>query len=202
MKLRILTPTLLVSLLLVQPLAGDHTFAQRAKRTKQARSQIQTWYVFVSPEGDFTLSFPRKPSREADEPGPNSPVKSYGLYTQNGMRFSVNSQAGSGDPNSPLANEWNDRYEQSLLSSYRENKRRVIHSQRIAKNGFEAEIWDSSADNGESINYVIQTILRRGRIYTLLCGSEVYGQKVSKSICRKFFSSMQFIEDTAARSTR
>jgi hypothetical protein len=201
MKLRVLAPTL-VSLLLFQPLIGKGTFAQRAKRTRQTRSRVQPWYVFVSPDGDFTLSFPGKPSREADEPGPNSPVKTYGLYTENSMRFSVNFQNGFGDPNSRLANEWNDHYEQELLASHRRNRLNVVHTRRIEKNGFEVEIWDSrNSDSGESINYLIQTILRQGRIYTLLCGSEIYGRRVDKAICSQFFSSLQF-SDANARSSR
>lgn len=82
-----------------------------------------------------------------------------------------------------------------LLSNDRKSKRRVVHTRRIGKNGFEAEIWDSSSGSGESINYVRQTILRRGRIYTLLCGSETYGRRVEKSTCRQFFDSMHFLTE-------
>ena len=195
MKLRILTTALLIGILLIQPSIGT---AQKRKRSKHAPAQIDRWYVFVSPDSDFTLSFPDKPNREADEPGPITVYKSYGLYTQNQMRFSITFTEVPGDPNSRLANEWNDGYGQELLSKDREEKRRVVHTQRIGKNIFEAEIWDSGTDTGESINYVRQTILRRGRIYTLLCGSEIYGRKVDRSICRRFFNSMRFIPDSAA----
>ena len=36
-------------------------------------------------------------------------------------------------------------------------------------------------DSDESINYTQQTILGQGRIYTLLCGSLIYGRSVDKS---------------------
>ncbi|SRR5258707_9434271 len=193
MKLRILTTALLTGILLIQPSIGT---AQKGKRNKHVPAQIDRWYVFVSPDGDFTLSFPDKPNREADEPGPVTAFKSYGLYTQNRMRFSINFTQLSSDPNSSVTNEWNDGLEQSLLKEDRENKRRVVHTQRIGKNIFEAEIWDLDSDTGESINYVRQTILRRGRIYTLLCGSEIYGRPMNKSICRRFLNSMHFINDT------
>jgi hypothetical protein len=109
------------------------------------------------------------------------------------MHFSINSQGSFADPNPRLANEWNDYYERGILSTDRKNKRRVVNTRRIGKNGFEAEIWDSSSDSGESINYIRQTILRQGRIYTLLCGSEIYGRRVDKPTCRQFFNSMNFI---------
>jgi len=194
MKLRILTTALLTGILLIQPSIGT---AQKGKRRKHAPAQINRWYVLVGPDGDFTLSFPDRPNREADEPGPVTMYKTYGLYTQNQMRFSITFTEVPGDPNSRLANEWNGGVEQELLSKDRQEKRRVVHTQRIGKNIFEAEIWDSGTDTGESINYIRQTIVRHGRIYTLLCGSEIYGRKLDKSICRRFFNSMHFIPDSS-----
>ncbi len=197
MELRILTTALVAAILLIQPSIGT---AQTGKRSRRAPAQIDRWYVFVSPDGDFTLSFPDKPNRESDGDGPVTPILSYGLYTQNGMRFSINFQGTSGDPNAPLHNEWDDEYERHLLATDRAEKRRVVSTRRIGKNTFEAEIWDSSSDSGDSINYIRQTILRQGRIYTLLCGSEIYGRHLNKPICRRFFNSMRFIPDT--RSSR
>src|SRR5258708_27427497 len=194
MKLRVLTIALLTTLLLIQSSTG---VAQKGKRTRHARTPPDRRYVFVSPEGDFTLSFPEKPGREADEPGPDSVFKSYGLYTQNGMRFSVNFSQLPIDPTLPSANQWTDEVERSLLADDRENKRHVVSSRRLGKNTFEAEIWDASNNTGESLNYVRQTIFRRGKVYTLLCGSEILGRRVDKSICRRFFNSMHFIGKTA-----
>jgi len=193
MKFRILTSALLISLLIFQPSGG---IAQKGKRSKQTRTRADRWYVLVSPDGDFTLSFPDTPNREADAAGPITPITTYGLHTKNRMRFSVNFQGLSANPDPHLANEWNDQYEQRSLANDRENKRRVVHTQRIGKNIFEAEIWDSSSDSGESINYIRQSIIQHARIYTLLCGSEIYGRPVDKSICRRFFNSMHFINDT------
>ena len=149
MKLRILTTALLTGILLIQPPIGT---PQKGKRSRHAPTQIDRWYVFVSPDGDFTLSFPDKPNREADEPGPDSVFKSYGLYTQSGMRFSVNFSQLPMDPNLPSANQWTDEVERSLLADDRENKRHLVSSRRIGKNTFEAEIWDASNNTGESLN--------------------------------------------------
>jgi hypothetical protein len=110
------------------------------------------------------------------------------------MRFSVNFQGAAGDPNSSLNNEWNDGYEKELLAKDREEKRRVVSTRRIGKDTFEKEIWDSGTDTGEAINYLMQTIVRRGRIYTLLCGSEIYGRPLHRPTCRRFLDSLRFID--------
>ena len=196
MKLRILTLALLLSLLAINASVRDSVLAQRSNKNTHRAAKVDRWYVLVGPDGEFTLSFPQKPDREADEAGPVTPIRSYGLYTQNGMRFSVNFQDVSPGPDWRLANEWNDDYEKGFLSKKTENKQRVVHTQRIGKNIFEAEIWDSSSDSGQSINYITQTIIRRARIYSLLCGSQIYGRRVDKSVCRRFFNSMHFISDT------
>jgi len=198
MKVKILSFALILSFLAISASVRDSVLAQRTTKNRHRVAGIDRWYVFVSPHGDFTLSFPEKPNREADESGPDSVFKSYGLYTQNGMRFSVNFSQLPMDPNLPSANQWTDEVERSLLADDRENKRRLVSSRRIGKNTFEAEIWDASNSTGESLNYLRQTIFRRGRVYTLLCGSEILGRRVDKSICRRFFNSMHFIPDSAA----
>jgi hypothetical protein len=114
-------------------------FAQRTRTRKHNIATVDRWYVFVSPDGDFTLAFPQKPTREPDGQGPRTPIKSYGLHTENRMRFSINSQGIAEGPIWNLANEWNEGYEQEQLARDRENNRRVVHTQRIDKHTFEAE---------------------------------------------------------------
>jgi hypothetical protein len=197
MKVRILTLALILSFLAISASVGDSVLAQRTTKNRHRVAGIARWHVFVSPDGDFTLSFPQKPDREPDAAGPVTVITSYGLYTQNGMRFSVNSQGSSGDPNSRLNNQWDDEYEKALLAKYREDNLRVVNTRRIGKNTFEAEIWDSSSDKsqtGQSINYIMRTILRQRRIYTLLCGSEIYGRLLNQPTCRRFFDSLSFID--------
>jgi len=192
-KLRIFTIAL--ATLVLASLYGG-AFAQRARTPKHNIATVDRWYVFVSPDGDFTLSFPQKPNREPDGQGPRTPIKSFGLYTENRMRFSINFQGLAEGPIWSLANEWNDGYSQEQLTRDRENDRRVVHTQRIDKHTFEAEIWDAGTDTGESINYIRRTIVRRARLYSLLCGSEIYGRKVDKGTCRRFFNSMRFLDTT------
>jgi hypothetical protein len=195
-KLRIFTIAL-TTLVLASLYSG--AFAQRTRTRKENIATVDRWYVLVSPDGDFTLSFPQKPNREADGQGPRTPIKSYGLYTENQMRFSINFQGLTEGPIWSLANEWNDGYSQEQLTRDRENNRRVVHTQRIDRHTFEAEIWDAATDTGESINYIRRTIVRRARLYSLLCGSEIYGRKVDKGTCRRFFNSMRFLDTTPTK---
>lgn len=197
MPARLIMATLLAALLILT----SSITAQQRKRTKRSHDGSNQWYVFISPNGEFKISFPDKPNREPDGEGPVTPIQTYGLYTQNGMRFSLNFQGTHGDPDSKLNDEWNDGYEKELLAKNREEKRRVVSSRRIGKNTFEEEIWDSGTDTGEAINYLMQTIVRRGRIYTLLCGSETYGHPLDRPTCRRFLDSLRFI-DTSNGTTR
>jgi hypothetical protein len=195
-KFRIFT-IVLASLFLASLCSG--TIAQRAKTRKHVAT-VDRWYVFVSPDGDFTLSFPEKPVREPDGQGPRTLIRSYGLNTESRMRFSINFQGAAESPILNLSNEWNEGYEQELLSRDREENRRVVHTQRIDKHTFEAEIWDAGTDTGESINYIRRTIVRQGRIYTVLCGSGIYGRKVDKATCRRFFNSMRFLDPQRSKN--
>jgi hypothetical protein len=191
MKAKLLTATLLAALLIQIPCVS----AQKRRTTRPARNLTPKWYVFISPDGDFTIAFPEKSDREPDEDGPVTKIQSYGLYTANGMRFSVNFQGSSGDPNSRLNNEWDDKYERALLAKYRQDNLRVVKTRRIGKNTFEAEIWDSTSDksqSGQSINYIVRTILRQRHIYSLLCGSEIYGRPLNQAVCRQFFQFYAF----------
>ena len=170
--------------------------------TTTVRVASDGWYNLVSTDGAFAISFPEKPNQEPDGQGPNSAIHNYGLYSKNRMRFSINFQNAAGDPNSSINNEWNDSYEAAVLASDRDQKRRVVSIRRIGKNIFEQEVWDSNAPSGESINYLIQTIVRQGRIYTLLCGSEIYGQPLNKSTCRRFLDSFRFVDSDKRASSR
>jgi hypothetical protein len=61
-KLRIFTIAL-ASLVLASPYGG--AFAQRARTRKHNVATVVRRYVFVSPDGDFTLSFPRESPSKA-----------------------------------------------------------------------------------------------------------------------------------------
>lgn len=151
------------------------------------------WYIFKGPDGEFTLTFPTKPHREPDGQGPTTIIRSYALNTANGMRFSVNMQDAGGNPDARSNNEWGPDHETMVAAAARQNGERVVQIHRVSKNVVELELWQTVQQNGANINYLRRDILRRGRVYSLGCGSVIDGRPVDKSICRRFFNSMRFL---------
>lgn len=167
-------------------------FAQQQNRTKRYVRRVgDKWYKFTGPDSDFTLTFPARPTREPDGQGPITLMRSYALNTQTGMRFSVVFQDLGGNPLARSNNEWAADQEQIVAAASRNNGERVVQIRRLSKNVIEWELRQVVRQTGVDINYLRRDIIRRGRTYTLACGS-VTGTDVNKSICRRFFQSMQF----------
>jgi|SRR6185312_5540378 len=168
------------------------TLGQQQKRTKSNTRRISDkWYKFTGPDGDFTLTFPAKPTREPDGQGPITLMRSYGLNTQTAMRFSVVFQDLGGSPLARSNNEWAADQEQIVAAASRNNGERVVQIRRLSKNVIEWELRQVVPQTGVDINYLRRDIIRRGRTYTLACGS-INGTDVNKSICRRFFESIRF----------
>lgn len=176
------------------PFAMHTMAAQRHRPTRRStRPAADQWYTFTSPDEDFTLDFPLKPRREREDQGPITLIRTYGLNTKDGMRFSINFQDVGGDPQARRSNEFSPDHEEEIAAVARRDGRRMVQIHRLAKNMIEMEYRMTLAEAGANINYLERTILRRGRVYSLACGSVVDGGDVDKSICRKFFNSMRFL---------
>jgi hypothetical protein len=128
--------------------------------------------------------------------GPTTLIRSYGLVTRNGMRFSINFQDMGGDPLAPESNEWGRNTEQLVSEAARKDGLRVVQTHRIEKNIVETELWQTVPDTGANINYLRRSILWRARVYSLACGSVINGKERNKSICRRFFSSFRFTKSS------
>src|ERR1041385_5342571 len=64
---------------------GQGAEASARRRTddsgQSARALLAApWFTFRSPDGDFTLNFPRKPGRGKDVEGPISVIRNYDVY--------------------------------------------------------------------------------------------------------------------------
>jgi hypothetical protein len=160
------------------------------------------WYVWTSPDGDFRLEFPGKPSPKEGIEGPLTIIRAFEVTTNTGMSFSVNFYDLGGDPRAPENNEWSRESEAITSNADRVAGRRVVQIHRLEKNILEAEIWQTVTETGFDINYLRQSIVRRGRVYTLACGSVINGSSVDKPICRRFFNSMRFISKPSHRAQR
>jgi hypothetical protein len=185
---------LLISILILTVAPKWVAFGQR--RTSSRKSNTTTpvgWYSFTGPEGDFSLAFPAKPQPfESDIEGPVTTIRHYHLSTKDGKYFSVNIQDMGGDPRSRDANEFDPDNEGIVAVAARERGERVVQVHRLAKNIFEMEVWQPVKDTQEKLHRLDHAILRRGRMYTLGCGSLIDNKEVDKSTCRKFFNSIRF----------
>jgi len=176
---------------LVIVLFTNQGMSQRRKKTRP-RPVTRSWYLFTSPDKDFTLRFPQEPKREPDGEGPITMIRSYAVNTENGMRFGINFQDVGGDPHSAQNNQWASYLEQMQTDAARNRGERVVQIHRLAKNIVDMEVWQVVPQTGARINFLNRSILWRGRVYTLGCGSLVNNEVANKVICRQFFNSIRF----------
>jgi hypothetical protein len=175
--------------------AGHVTAVQRHGVRKRSPTPVaQRWYTFKGSDGDFTLDFPRAPERLPDGQGPVTIIRSYALTTPDGSHFSVNFQDIGGNPQSRDDNEFPPDHEQVVAAGVREDGMRVVQTRRLAKNVVEAEYRVTSPVTGDELDYLLRTILRRGRVYTLSCGVVVAGKEIDRSLCGRFFGSLRFLK--------
>lgn len=182
------------TLLVIAPLNWP-TIAQRRGSSRESNKSATPlgWYVFKGPDGDFSLAFPAKPQPlESDVEGPVTAIRHYHLSTKGGKYFSVNIQDMGGDPLSRDANEFDQNDESKVAVAARERGERVVQVHRLAKNVIEMEVWQPVKDTPNKLHRLDHAILRRGRMYTLGCGSLIDNKEVDRAVCRKFFKSIRF----------
>jgi hypothetical protein len=160
------------------------------------------WYVFTSPDGDFKLEFPGKPSEEPAIEGPVTLIRMFGVNTADGIRFSINFQDIGGDPQAPENNEWRPDLEEITSAADRNRGLRVVQVHRLARNIVETEIQETIADTQTDIRYLRRSLIRRGRLYTFICGSFANDKPINKPLCQRFFNSMRFIGTRSLRHAR
>lgn len=97
-----------------------------------------------------------------------------------------------GEPRSRDANEFGQKDEIIAAAAARDRGERVVQVHRVAKNIIEMEVWQPVKDTPNTLHRLDHAILRRGRLYTLGCGSLIDNKKVDRIVCRKFFKSMRF----------
>lgn len=171
------------------------TFAQRrGVRSRTSYPVADRWYTFKGPDSDFTLDFPRAPQRDPDVQGPVTLIRGYSLTTKDGTRFSINFQDIGGDPRSRGGNEYALDYEEQATAAAREQGRRVVQVHRLAKNVVEFEYRITVEENNAEISYLERSIMRRGRVYSVSCGTVVDRGEIDRPACRRFFNSMRFLK--------
>lgn len=170
-------------------------FAQRrGVQNRKSYPPTDRWHTFKGPDGDFTLDFPFAPQRDPDAQGPVTLIRGYSLTTKDGMRFGINFQDIGGDPRSRGGNEYAPDYEEQTTDAAREQGRRVVQVHRLAKNIVEFEYRLTVEENRSEISYLERSIMRRGRVYSVSCGTVIDGGEIDRRACRRFFNSMRFLK--------
>ena len=119
-------------------------------------------------------------------------IRQYEVSTKAGNHFSINLQDVGGDPRSRNANEFGQEDEIVAAAAARERGERVVQVHRLSKNIIEMEVWQPVKDTQDKLHRLDHAILRRGRMYTLGCGSLIGNKEADKPTCRKFFKSIRF----------
>lgn len=192
-RLAVALATLCLLVLLI--FTAQITFAQRRRvHNRKARPSADRWYTFKGPDGDFTLDFPSSPQRDPDTQGPVTIIRGYSLTTKDGTRFGINFQDIGGDTRSRDDNEFAPEFEEQSTAAARSLGRRVVHVHRLAKNVVEFEYRMTVEETKAEISYLERSIVRRGRVYSVSCGTVVDGREIDRSACRRFFSSLRFLK--------
>lgn len=185
-------------------LAQGKSRKQRSSSTPSATASNQIsrkWYVFKSPDGDFSLEFPAKPRQLINGQGPVTIIQQFDLFLEGGHWFSINFQDLGGDPETPANNEWSEDMERENSAADRAEGRRIVHIHRISRSIIDAEILQTLPNSETNSRYLRRSIIRRARVYSLACGSLVNDQPINNELCQKFFGSLHFMKKPAPRKS-
>jgi hypothetical protein len=206
-------PLFFISAILI--FSGFQTWAQEGPRTgarpkPQARrpqtrpteTPTDRWMTFTGPDGDFSVSFPVRPTPETLRPdmqGPVTAIRAYDAATD-WVHFHINFQDYGGDPDSPEANSFGgSAYEQEMARGLRGDGVLVISARRLAPNISELEFWAPATHPPyKKLHSLVRDIIYRGRGYHMSCGSRIQGEEVDRQACRRFFNSFRLTRKATA----
>lgn len=168
--------------------AGESSISPlRSKQTTQNKAQRRPgkWYIFTSPDHDFTIEFPSKPAREEDAPGIVGVIRRYSSTTDTYYFGIVYQDVGHS------ARDLTPTHEESTAALLEERGHKIISVRRLSKNTSQTELWSPSQTPGKFLHRIDRTIVSNDRIYTLGCSSRVAEREVDKAMCRRFFGSFR-----------
>ncbi|HEX8708804.1 MAG TPA: hypothetical protein VF723_11220 [Pyrinomonadaceae bacterium] len=189
----------LVLLLLISVIAaqGQSTSVKSRKPEPRQKGQIASqapakWYTFTSPDEDFTLTFPVKPTRLPDVQTESAIVRHYGAETTD-IYFDLNFQDLLVPADDPAYSTFGPRYEITRAQNVSRDGSRVIGHRRVAANVSDMERWQAPGQRDRYIHLLTRSIVHNGRLYLLGCSARPFNQEVDKKVCRRFFNSFRII---------
>lgn len=172
--------------------------AATRKSAPQQRSRVPgqqasaRWYVFTSPDEDFTLEFPVKPTRLPDVQTESAVVRHYGTETAD-VYFDLNFQDVLVSADDPAYGTFGPQYEMTRAQNVSKDGSRVIGYRRVAQNISDMERWQATGQGDRYIHLLTRSIIHNGRLYLLGCSARPFNQEVDKGVCRRFFNSFRII---------
>jgi hypothetical protein len=149
-------------------------------------------YPFTSPDEDFTLEFPVKPTRLPDVQTESALIRHYGAETT-GIYFDLNFQDLLVPADDPAYSTFGPRYEITRAQNVSRDGSRVIGYRRVAANISDMERWQATGQRDRYIHLLTRSIVHNGRLYLLGCSAHPFNQEVDKKVCRRFFNSFRII---------
>lgn len=183
---------LLISAYTVKPQQTRQQRDNSASSPIIAESVNPKWFLFRSPDGDFTLEFPARPKRIQDVQGAITVVRQY-VFADNIMLLSIAFEDYGGKPDSPENNDWGLKFEETFSRLSRENGTKIVQFRRLTKSTYELEAWTPASTPNDYQHYLTRATLRNARAYRMACNSLIKNQQVDKKVCRRFFNSFRLL---------
>ncbi|HEX8472608.1 MAG TPA: hypothetical protein VF666_01115 [Pyrinomonadaceae bacterium] len=187
---RILMTILLISAYTVKPQQTRQRQNNSLSTPITAKSATPKWFLFQSPDGDFTLEFPAQPKRIQDLQGAITVVRQY-VFADNIMWLGIAFEDYGGKPDSPENNDWGLKFEETFSRLSRENGTKIVQFRRLTKSTYELEAWTPASTPNDYQHYLTRATLRNARAYRMACHSLIKNQQVNKKVCRRFFDSFR-----------
>lgn len=167
---------------------------QNSRPTSPTPDESETlkWFLFRSPDGDFTIEFPAQPKRIQDIQGAVTVVRQY-TFADDTMWLGIAFEDYGGMPDSPENNDWGPQFEENFSRLSRENGTKIVQFRRLTKSTYELEAWTPASTPSDYQHYLTRATLRNARAYRMACHSLIKNQKVDKKVCRRFFKSFRIL---------
>lgn len=167
--------------------------AQTPRRA--AKDSPARWYEFTSPDKDFTVEFPARPTRESDIEAASGTMRNYTFDTAS-ESFLLSFIDTDLDPSSRERNRLPLTFRQSQVDHARERGWTIVRAAMLRRNVYQEERWTPMRHDPErKLHFVARNIARYGRQYILTCASLVPDRKVDAARCVRFLDSFRVVRE-------
>src|SRR5918911_1265543 len=138
--------------------AASRKPAPKQRARAAAQQSPARWFSFTSPDEDFTLEFPVKPTRLPDVQTESAIVRHYGAETTD-IYFDLNFQDLVVPAGDPASNTFGPQYEIMRAQNVRRDGSRVVGYRRVAANISDMERWQATSQRDRYIHLLTRSIV-------------------------------------------